>query len=367
MVRSYGDSNFNYSVFRKEHNKIGGLVEMFLYQYELGKACDILTKELFKLKPGETFVITADTESDPRVVDAAASAAFTIGAKPMVIWSPSPIIEGKLADSILPLDSLTGALMGADAWLEINNKQIFDSTPSQIALKENKKLRYLGLTGATVSMVVRCIGRVDYPTLKKFLQYVADATKEAKHIRMTTPAGTDVEFDIFPDQELGIEDGYADKPGVHWMPGQIGWLPDRKSLNGVIVIDGSLVPPCGLISEPIRLTMKEGEIIKIEGGTQAREFELWLNKLNHPQMRKVAHATYGFLPGAKLSGMIAEDERIWGCTVWGFGSTSKESAPSHTDGICLDTSIWLDRKQLTDKGKVVDAKLIKLTKKLGKA
>ena len=340
---------------------------MFLYQYELGKACDILVKELFKLKPGETFVITADTESDPRVVDAAASAAFAISAKPMVIWSPSPLIEGKLADSILPLKSLTGALMGADAWLEINNKQIFDSTPSQIALKDNKKLRYLGLTGATVSMIVRCIGRVNYPALKEFIHYVANDTKAARHVRMTTPAGTDVEFDNFPDQELGIEDGYADKPGVHWMPGQIGWLPDRKSINGVIVFDGSLVPPCGVLSEPICLTMKEGEIVKIEGGTQAREFELWLNKLDHPQMRKVAHATYGFLPGAKLSGMIAEDERIWGCTVWGFGSTSKESAPSHTDGICLDTSVWLDGKQLTDKGKVVDAKLIKLTKKLGKA
>jgi len=346
---------------------MGGLVKMFLYQYELGKACDILVRELFKLKSGETFIITADTESDPRVVNAVAGAVFTIGAKPMVIWSASPLIEGKLADSILPLDSLTGALMGADAWLEINNKQIFDATPSQTALKENKKLRYLGLTGATVSMVVRCIGRVNYPTLKKFLKYVADATKEAKHIRMTTPAGTDVEFDNFSDQELGIEDGYANKPGVHWMPGQIGWLPDRKSLNGVIVIDGSLVPPCGLISEPIRLTMKEGEIVGIKGGTQAREFELWLNKLNHPQMRRVAHATYGFLPGAKLSGMIAEDERVGGCTVWGFGSTSKESAPSHTDGICLDTSVWLDGKQLTDNGKVVDAKLIKLTKKLGKA
>ena len=340
---------------------------MFLYQYELGKACDILVKELFKLKSGETFIITADTESDPRVVNAVAGAVFTIGAKPMVIWSASPLIEGKLADSILPLDSLTGALMGADAWLEINNKQIFDATPSQTALKENKKLRYLGLTGATVSMVVRCIGRVNYPILKEFIHYVANTTKAAKHIRMTTPAGTDVEFDNFSDQELGIEDGYANKPGVHWMPGQIGWLPDRKSLNGVIVIDGSLVPPCGLISEPIRLTMKEGEIVGIKGGTQAREFELWLNKLNHPQMRRVAHATYGFLPGAKLSGMIAEDERVWGCTVWGFGSTSKESAPSHTDGICLDTSVWLDGKQLTDNGKVVDAKLIKLTKKLGKA
>jgi len=324
---------------------------MFLYQYELGKACSILTKELFKLKPGETFVITADTESDPRVVDAVASAAFTIGANPMVIWLTSPVIEGKLADSTLPMESLKGALMGADAWLALNNKQILTSTPSEAALEENKKLRYSELTGADVSMMVRCIGRVDYPSLKNFLNYVANATKAAKHVRMTTPAGTDVDFDNVPDCEFNVQDGYADTPGLHFMPGQIGWIPDRKSLNGIIVLDGSLVPPCGVLKEPIKLTMKEAVIVKIEGGSQAREFELWLNKLNHPLMRRVAHATYGFLPGAKLSGMIAEDERIWGCT----------------DGICLDTSVWLDGKQLTDNGKVVDENLIELAKKLEQA
>ncbi|HDK25576.1 MAG TPA: aminopeptidase, partial [Candidatus Atribacteria bacterium] len=35
--------------------------------------------------------------------------------------------------------------------------------------------------------------------------------------------------------------------------------------------------------------------------------------------------------------------------------------------ICLNTSVWLDGKQLTDNGKVVDEKLIELAKKLGEA
>ncbi len=71
------------------------------YDYELGKAATTLTKELFKLKPGETFVITADTESDPQVVDAAAIAAFAIGAKPMLNLVASPLGVGKEADPLL--------------------------------------------------------------------------------------------------------------------------------------------------------------------------------------------------------------------------------------------------------------------------
>ena len=73
-----------------------------LYGFELAKAADILVRELFKLKKDEIFVITADTESNERVVEATASAAFTVGAKPLVLWNASPLGVGKAADPMLP-------------------------------------------------------------------------------------------------------------------------------------------------------------------------------------------------------------------------------------------------------------------------
>ena len=347
---------------------------MYLYQYELGKASKIITEELFKLKPGETFIITADTESDPRVVDATASAAFAMGAKPMVIWTATPLGNNKAADPMLPIESLAGALKGADAWVEYNGKGLLYSTPYKIAVNQNKKLRYLDLIGSDIDMIVRCIGRVDFRVLKEFLQGVAGATKKAKHMRMTTPAGGDVEFDNVsgrPSPPIG--DGYADKPGSHFMAGQIAWLPERKSINGTIVFDGAINIPCGALNEPVTLTLKSGKIVKIEGGSQAREFEEWVDSFNHPQMRGIAHATYGFLPGAIISGDLAEDERIWGSTCWGIGSIisgflppNGVPAPSHTDGLCLNTTTWLDGKLFIDKGKILDPKLKELAKKLGK-
>jgi len=36
------------------------------YEYKIIKASHKLSTEMFKLKPRETLVITADTESDPR-------------------------------------------------------------------------------------------------------------------------------------------------------------------------------------------------------------------------------------------------------------------------------------------------------------
>jgi len=344
------------------------------YEYELGKAATTLAKELFKLKQGETFIITADTESDPRVVDATARAAFAIGAKPMVIWMASPLGVGKAADPMLPQKALTAALKEADAWVEFNNKWLLYSTPFDVAMKENKKLRYLCLVGMDADMMVRCIGRIDYPVLKEFQEKIADMTKKAKHVRLTTPAGEDVEFDNDPERPISCETGYADTPGPHMMAGQIGWAPVFESINGVIVFDGSLVPPfLGVLEGPVKLHIEKGKVVKFEGGKEAAEYEAWLKSFNNPMMLRMAHVCYGFNPGARLSGDILEDERVWGGTEWGLGQVGPMylppdgiAGPSHTDGICLNTSVWLDGRQITDKGRVVDPELIPLAKKLGK-
>ncbi|MEA1964672.1 MAG: aminopeptidase [Candidatus Aerophobetes bacterium] len=347
---------------------------MFLYQYEVGKASSVLVRELFKLKPGETFVITADTESDSRVVDATASAAFAVGAKPMVIWLASPLGVGKAADPMLPVEALTAVLKEADAWVEFNNQWLLYSTPYDIAVKENKKLRYLNAVGMNVDLMVRCIGRVNYPVLGKLLERVREMTMSAKHMRMTTPAGEELEFDNSsdPNHLYTLAKGYADQPGSHMLAGQIAWTPDLESINGTLVFDGSLVPPCGKLEESVRLTIEKGKVARIEGGNQAREFEVWLNSFNDPGMFRLAHASWGFNPGAKLTGDIVEDERVWGATEWGIGNigailVAPDGIPaaSHTDGICLNTSVWLDGKQFMDEGKITEPDLEKLAQKLG--
>jgi leucyl aminopeptidase (aminopeptidase T) len=100
-----------------------------------------------------------------------------------------------------------------------------------------------------------------------------------------------------------------------------------------------------------------------------------MDSFDHPQMRRLAHASWAFHPGAKLTGDIVEDERVWGATEWGVGAVGPcfsrtgelIPAPSHTDGICLNTSAWLDGIQILDEGRVVDEELAKLAKELGKA
>ena len=344
---------------------------MLRYEYELGKAADILVRDLFCLQRGETFVVTADTESDFRVVNATARAAFSAGAKPMVIWTASPLGVGKAADQMLPADSLAGALIGADAWVEFNNQWLLYSTPYEIALQRNDHLRHLCLVGMNVDMMIRCIGRVDFKTLTHFQRAFVAKLQAAKRVRITTPAGTDISFDHAPNRPIKCRLGQAHRPGSEMLAGQISVAPEFDSIQGTIVLDGSLVPPIGLLEEPIRLSVNRGTVNHIEGGKQARVFEKWLRQFNNPQMFKLAHVSYGFNPGAKLSGNILEDERVWGGTEWGIGSVGPSllppdgiSGPSHCDGICLNSSVWLDGKAIAQEGEVVDEDLRSMAEKL---
>lgn len=345
-----------------------------LYEYELGKAADILVKDLFRLRPGEVIAITADTESDFRVVNTVARAAYAADAKPIIILTPAPLGVGKSADPMLPVEALTALLKEVDAWVEFNNKWLLYSTPWDIALRENKKLRYLCLVGMNADMMVHCICRVQYSILKEFLLKVADLNQEAEHILVRTPSGTKVSFENNKSIRIVAETGYADTPGPHFMAGQVGWAPKFDTIEGVIVFDCSLSPPIGLLKEPVTLIVHKGKIEDIKGGREASEFKRWLEGFNDPNMFLMSHDDCGFHPNAKPTGNILEDERIWGCIEWGIGSVIPALLPpegrlaaSHADGICLYSSIWLDNVQMLDKGRVVHPELIELAKKLGKA
>jgi leucyl aminopeptidase (aminopeptidase T) len=223
-------------------------------------------------------------------------------------------------------------------------------------------------------MMVRMVGNVNYPALVDYLEELTKMTKAARFVRTTSPSGTDVKVELDPNRPVIYSAGYADTPGFHTILGQVAFAPKFETINGVVVFDGSVYPPIKLLKQPIKLVIRQGVVERIEGGNEASRFEEWLKSWNDPLMLRIAHGpTYGCCPTAELTGNIAEDERVWGSTTWGLGYVSPTMAPpdgisaaSHTDGIVLDNSLWLDDEQVWDKGKPVHPKLVKLAKELGK-
>ncbi len=339
---------------------------------ELGKTANVIIRDLIKLKPKESVIITIDGPQEWRLAEETAKAAEAAGGKVLVAWHSTPPGYGKLGDIGLP-EGLKAAIPKSDVWIEFNNQWLLYSTPWEEAIKGGKT-RYLFLGGLNADQAVRCIGKIDIEAQAKFQDKIVDMTYYAKSMRITTPAGTDLKFEN--GSRPVTNELFADKPGAHFLLGQIGWAPVEETINGTLVFDGSFSgggeAEMGILKEPIKLVVAQGKIKEILGGKEAKFLSEWLKQLDHPNMYCLAHVCYGFNPGARLSGLCTEDERVWGSTEWGMGYQGPffkgkvGEAPTHADGICLNSSVWIDGEKITEEGKVVHPELAELAKKLGK-
>jgi len=340
---------------------------------ELFKAAFKTVKEIMRVKPGENLLITIDSISDFRVAEEMAKAGEALGAKVMVAWHSTPKGYGKATDSYLPAP-LIAACPEADAWIELNNQWLLYGTAWERAVT-NGRTRNLMLGGLSTEQLIRCIGEVDIGAQVAFQERVVEITRNAKKMKIVNAAGTNVEFENDSSRPFANEH-VAETPGGHFLTGQIGWAPREESINGTMVFDGAISgggeADIGIVSEPVVYEVEKGRIQKIRGGKEADVVRRWFEKLNDPNMYIAAHVCYGFNPNAKLGYATTEDERVWGCTEWGFGyqgpmysGGAPRVAASHIDGISLDCSVTCDGVALTENGEVVHPDLIDLARACG--
>ncbi len=323
-----------------------------------------LVGDLLKTKKGESVAITCDTESDQNFVLAVEKAATALGAMPIVIGTNAPPHVGRAAEPYLPLDSLVGAVKESDVWIELNGKWLLYSKVWEEAMKRNRT-RYMCLVGMSVDMARRCIGDVDVEKVLAFQRRIQRITKESKSMHYATPGGTDVRFENDPNRPVLVE-GDVLGPGEYMLLGQVDWAPLEETIEGTIAFDGSVNPPDELrrLKQPVKLEIKFGRVVGVHGGPEARIYEKWLHSLNDDNMFVLAHLSYGCNPGAKLTGNVLEDERVWGILEWGLGNQSgtfkarDTVAISHSDGITLKPTLEGDGTLIIKNGEYVHPDLV---------
>lgn len=332
----------------------------------LEQAARLLVEQLLRTRKDELFVITDDTQSAPEVTRAILDAAAAAGAQPLAVRVPAPRGVAAETDRELPAPLLGGILAQADIWVELNARWLLYSGPYYHAKKTNPKLRHMCLTGVSAETLIRCVGQINYPVMRRFSERLRDKIAAADTVRMTAPCGDTVTFRNVPGRPLSCKLGDADVPGTHLFVGQIGWTPALETINGTICIDGSIAPDLGILQEAIHIEVKNGAAVSLYGGNAAQAFQRWLEQFGHPQMLRIAHTGIGFNPGARRMGDILQDQRIWGSITWGFGSISAAmmppdgaQAPSHSDAVALRTSVFLDERPLWVEGELADPDLKK--------
>jgi leucyl aminopeptidase (aminopeptidase T) len=342
--------------------KIGTEAHNTFLGLELANSARKLVEEVMLVKKKETVVITADTSSDWRVVQATANAVYCVAAEPVVI-----LYETRPNVSMEPPSPVSGALKNADVWIEYSLSYILHSQAYKESLKGG--CRYICLSGMDVLMMVRTIGKVNYLKIIGLGEALRALIGNANEVKIESPGGTDL-IAYNQGRKVRLSGKLADTKGEPIMlGGQVSWCPVEETINGSLVFDGTLWPPdsLGKLKSPVKLILKEGIIKEIDGGYEAKIFGKWLSSFNDPNMYRLAHYSLGFNPGVtELTGRIVEDERLFGCIEFGIGSQGAQimgktfSAAAHTDGVVLMPSITLDGKPIEKEGKYLQRDLVKL-------
>jgi leucyl aminopeptidase (aminopeptidase T) len=340
---------------------------------EIEKVAKTLIFDMFKVKKGETIGITGDTDSNREFAELLASTAHSVGALPLIMWTPKAPFDGQAGISYWPAEPLTAALSKIDVWIELQTSVILYSDIWEKAFKNNKKLRYIILGDSSIPSLTRTLTSFDIKTLGYFLAKVKDLCMKATKIRITSQNGTDVSYNTNLNYFFDYDDGDLSKPRFGTAPGYVNIVPKKNSMNGSIVFDLLMNADIYNSDNSIEFIMQDGDIVDVIGTTQEVEkFKDYLSSFNDPNMYKISHNMLGFNPGIrKLSGEIVEDERIWGGVDFGFGHTSPMDMPpngqpakSHFDGVVEKASIYLDDLIIVNNGEVCHSDLIPIAQKL---
>ena len=140
--------------------------------------------------------------------------------------------------------------------------------------------------------------------------------RDVRRVHVTTALGTDLWLPLRPDLSE-IEDGRVDVPGKisNYPIGEWSCSPDWRGANGVLVVDG----PCGgninqhILDrgEPIRLSIKNGEVVEMHGGGEAGELlRAYLDGGNNEQNH--AYKLAEFAVGINTKALQAKPREYWG-------------------------------------------------------
>lgn len=189
--------------------------------------------------------------------------------------------------------------------------------------------------------------KTDFEAQVPKCQALGEAFTNGIEVRLTSPKGTDLTFIIGGEKTNVLTN--IPKPGeLAPVPDiEVNVVPVTGSANGKLIIDAS-VPylDIGILKEDIVCEVKDGLIVSMEGGEQAKFLKAKLDSYNDPNCYNVAELGVGMNPGARLTGNMLDDEGVIGTIHIGIGTSltlgGDVVAPIHYDLIMWEPTIEID-------------------------
>jgi leucyl aminopeptidase (aminopeptidase T) len=305
---------------------------------------------------GERIAVLVDeplVDAGLRVCDAA----YALGAQASLSVLPDSARPIAMADApfVAALSEVDAMLM----WLSTTTTAEFGTHRHPIYQRAEALGVRVGFGAEIDDDVLRYEMSADYDAMRELCSAMATRLAGRRHVRVTTPGGTDCTFDLEGRSWL-IDDGRIDSPAAFGnLPGgEVYIAPLRTGAEGVCVVDCSIaVEGLGVLPRAVQLTFREGRIVDVAGGTEADAVRRVIEEAGSGA-DIVAELGIGTNDKARLTGRIITDEKVLGTAHVAFGHNKgnyggDNEASIHVDGVMADASIWVDGELAIERGALV--------------
>ncbi|MGD9032120.1 MAG: aminopeptidase [Desulfobacteraceae bacterium] len=303
--------------------------------------------ECMGLREDESCLVVCDT-SRKRLGSSVYEAAkqITRRANLCLVQMPGPL--GWQPDTLSQLEK---EMLTRDVILLLTGVSLSHTDARRRAVKRGARLA--SMPGITADVLLRA-GRADYPGISKRSERLKDMLTAADSISVETELGTAMKFSV-KGMEGHMEDGLYNRAGT-WgnIPaGEASIGPEEGSAEGVIVVDWSM-SSMGRLEEPLQIRVERGRAVEIKG----RQADTLLQRLN-PFGRSaftLAEFAMGTNEWAQLSGVVLEDEKVFGTAHFALGNNisfgGTTDVPIHLDGVLRAPTVTVDGKRIMKRGQV---------------
>lgn len=202
--------------------------------------------------------------------------------------------------------------------------------------------------------------------LRERVEIGAELLAKAKLMRITSPGGTDVTYQLGKYPTLS-EYGFNDTPGRwdHWPAAFVFTGGTDDGVDGQIVLSPGdvLLPFNTYVQTPVTLTIEQGFIRDIRGGLDADLLSSYIASFGDPRGYGMSHVGWGLDERAHWhgltqfpGGMGMELRSFYGNVMFSIGPNNElggpNDTPCHFDIPMRGNSLWLDDELIVDAGEL---------------
>ncbi|MED1785505.1 aminopeptidase [Brevibacillus fortis] len=298
------------------------------------------------LQANETFLVVAD-EQKRDIGEAIWEAGKQLGAEAMLM-----VMKEREKSGQEPPTAVAAAMKSADVVVCVTQHSLTHTKARKEAAANGTRLATM--PAITEDMFLAGAISADYTQVKALTERVTEMLTRASTVRIEK-AGKSLTFSI--DGRNGVP-----STGMYVNPGESGNLPSGEAYiaplegtaEGQILVDGSIAG-IGKIDSPLLLTVQNGRITEAEGTAAERLLQM----LGDQDGRMLGEFGIGTNDKARITGVVLEDEKVYGTIHVAFGSNNTFGgtivAGVHIDLVVKEPDVYLDDKCIMKSGKLLEA------------